>query len=83
MLIKQYNLTINLDKPTLVNTIIIKKGDHKSRRLFVLIAISGNILGMIVTFDGGISESFKNGHKLEKIENSSYEEVVKKYKHSK
>lgn len=40
-MIKPYNLIINLDKPTLVNSVIIKKGDHKSRRLIFNI-ISNN-----------------------------------------
>lgn len=41
MLVKPYNLTINLDKPTLMNNVIIKRGDHKSRRLIFNIISNG------------------------------------------
>lgn len=46
MLIKPYNLTINLDKPTLINTIVIKKGDHKSRRLIFNIISNNECIAM-------------------------------------
>lgn len=41
MLVKPYNLTINLDKPTLMNNVIVKRGDHKGKRLIFNIISNG------------------------------------------
>lgn len=44
MLVKPYNLTINLDKPTLMNNVIVKRGDYKSRRLVFNIISNGKVV---------------------------------------
>lgn len=48
--------------------------DKESKKLFVLVALSGNILGLIITMQSGIPLIYKDGYQLEKEETGSYEE---------
>ena len=52
----------------------VKSIDKESKRIFVVVALAGNVLGMLVTMDGGIPTIYENGHKLVKEETGSYEE---------
>lgn len=52
----------------------VKYIDRKSKKLFVTVALAGNVLGMIVTMESGIPVVFENGHKLAKEEAGSYEQ---------
>lgn len=52
----------------------IKSIDKESKKLFVLVAVSGNVLGMIVTMQSGIPMVYEEGHRLAKEESGSYEE---------
>lgn len=48
--------------------------DARSKRIFVIVAFSGNILGMIVTIQSGLPVIYEDGYKLEKEETGGYEE---------
>lgn len=48
--------------------------DGNGKKLFVLIALSGNILGLLVTLQNGIPEVYVDGHRLLKKESGTYEE---------
>ena len=54
----------------------IKSIDQEGKKLFVLVAVSGNVLGMIVTLQSGIPVVYEEGHKLVKEESGSYEEEL-------
>ncbi len=49
-------------------------GDSKARKLVVLVALSGNLLGMFLTMGNGRAQVYTQGHKLPKEETGSYEE---------
>ena len=44
--------------------------DSESVRLFLLVAVCGNLLGMLLTLTSGGSQVYTNGHRLEKEINS-------------
>lgn len=48
--------------------------DKKGRRLFLAVALAGNILGLLVTLESGNGSVYSNGHKLEKSADGTYEE---------
>lgn len=48
--------------------------DREGKKLFVLVVLTGNILGMILTLQNGLPVVYRDGHKLIKEENGSYEE---------
>ena len=52
----------------------IKSIDKEGKKLFILAAVSGNVLGMLVTMQSGFPVSYETGHKLVKEETGSYEE---------
>ena len=49
--------------------------DASSRKWFLAVAFLGNLLGMLLTLQKGTAVIYENGHRLEKIESGSYEEV--------
>lgn len=49
-------------------------GDAKARKLVVLVALSGNLLGMFLTMENGRTQVYTQGHRLPKEETGSYEE---------
>lgn len=48
--------------------------EKKGRRLFVIVALTGNLLGFLVTYESGSSVVFSDGHRMEKSSEESYEE---------
>ena len=52
----------------------MKSIDRESKKLFVIVAVAGNVLGMIVTMQSGIPIVYKDGHKLEKADSGTYEQ---------
>ena len=48
-------------------------GDADSRRLFVIVALAGNVMGLVLTFTDGGGQVYSEGYGLKKEENS-YEE---------
>lgn len=48
--------------------------DKRGKKLFILVACTGNFLGMFITLQSGMSEMYTEGYKLEKTENGSYEQ---------
>lgn len=48
--------------------------DKNSKKGFVLVAVLGNILGMLITWQNGLPKIYEDGYKLEKAESGSYEE---------
>lgn len=50
--------------------------DKESIRLFLLVAVCGNILGMIMTLTSGGSELYQKGHKIEKSTEGVYTEKL-------
>lgn len=48
--------------------------EKKGRRLFLIVALAGNLLGFLVTFGSGKGIVYSNGHRLEKTEDGAYEE---------
>lgn len=48
--------------------------DRESVRLFLLVAVCGNLLGMLLTLTGGGGEVYMNGHRLEKETTGAYTE---------
>lgn len=48
--------------------------DKKGRRLFLLVALTGNLLGFLVTLESGSGTIYSNGHRLEKSGDGTYEE---------
>lgn len=50
--------------------------DKESIRLFLLVAVCGNILGMIMTLTSGGSELYQKGHKIEKSVDGVYTEEL-------
>lgn len=50
--------------------------DKESIRLFLLVAVCGNILGMIMTLTSGGSELYQKGHKIEKSTEGVYTEEL-------
>ncbi len=50
-----------------------KKKNQQGRRLFVMVALCGNILGAVLTFQSGGNKIYSNGHSMKK-EEGPYEE---------
>ena len=50
--------------------------DKESVRLFLLVAICGNILGMVLTLTSGSSEVYEKGHRIEKSVDGAYTEEL-------
>ena len=50
--------------------------DKESVRLFLLVAICGNILGMVLTLTSGSSEVYEKGHRIEKSADGAYTEEL-------
>lgn len=48
--------------------------DKNGKKLFVLVAVSGNLLGLILTMQSGLPVVYEEGHKLQKEETGTYEE---------
>lgn len=48
--------------------------DSESVRLFLLVAVCGNLLGMLLTLTSGGSQVYTNGHRLEKEITGAYTE---------
>lgn len=48
--------------------------DRNGRRLFLLAAIGGNLLGMAITLGSGTAVTYTEGHRLKKEESGSYEQ---------
>lgn len=48
--------------------------DKEGRRLFLLVALAGNLLGMAVTLKSGMPKTYVRGYTMEKEETGSYEE---------
>lgn len=50
-------------------------GDKKGRQLFLLVALGGNCLGLMLTMGSGNGEVYSEGYRLEKEETGAYEEM--------
>lgn len=48
--------------------------ERKGRRLFVAVALAGNLLGLALTLQSGSSKVYSEGHQLKKEETGGYEE---------
>lgn len=48
--------------------------DSKGRRLFLAVALAGNLLGFLITFTSGGGTVYSNGHRLERTQDGDYEE---------
>lgn len=50
--------------------------DKESIRLFLIVAVCGNVLGMVLTLTSGGSELYQKGHRIEKSEDGAYTEEL-------
>ena len=50
--------------------------DKESIRLFLIVALLGNMLGMALTLTNGSSELYQKGHRIEKSEDGAYTEEL-------
>ena len=50
--------------------------DKESIRLFLIVALLGNMLGMALTLTSGSSELYQKGHRIEKSEDGAYTEEL-------
>ena len=48
--------------------------DKESLRLFLIVAVCGNLAGMAMTLTNGNSEIYQKGHRIEKSEDGAYTE---------
>lgn len=48
--------------------------DKKGRRIFLAVALAGNLLGLVITFASGEGIVYPNGYRLEKTTDGGYEE---------
>ena len=46
----------------------------EGQKLFVLVALAGNIIGMLLTFQSGGGTVYSSGYRMEKEETGAYEE---------
>ena len=49
-------------------------GNPKGQKLFILVALAGNIIGMLLTFQSGKDTVYSSGYRMEKAETGAYEE---------
>ena len=49
----------------------------EGQKLFVLVALAGNIIGMLLTFQSGGGTVYSSGYRMEKEETGAYEEKFK------
>ena len=52
-------------------------GNPGEKKLFILIALTGNIIGMLLTFQSGGDKVYSSGYRMEKEETGAYEEKFK------
>ena len=50
--------------------------DKESLRLFLIVAVCGNLAGMAMTLTNGDSEIYQKGHRIEKSEDGAYTEEL-------
>ena len=50
--------------------------DKESLRLFLIVAVCGNLAGMAMTLTNGNSEIYQKGHRIEKSEDGAYTEEL-------
>ena len=50
--------------------------DKESLRLFLIVAVCGNLVGMAMTLTNGDSEIYQKGHRIEKSEDGAYTEEL-------
>ncbi len=50
--------------------------DRKSIRLFLIVAVCGNLAGMAMTLTNGDSEIYQKGHRIEKSADGAYTEEL-------
>ena len=50
--------------------------DKESIRLFLIVAVCGNVLGMVLTLTSGSSELYQKGHRIEKSVDGAYTEEL-------
>lgn len=57
----------------------VASGSRKSgrKKLFIRIALTGNIIGMLLTFQSGGDKVYSSGYRMEKEETGAYEEKFK------
>lgn len=49
-------------------------GNAEGQKLFILVALAGNIIGMLLTFQNGGGAVYSSGYRMEKEETGAYEE---------
>ena len=49
-------------------------GNPEEKKLFIRIALTGNIIGMLLTFQSGGDKVYSSGYRMEKEETGAYEE---------
>lgn len=52
-------------------------GNPEEKKLFIRIALTGNIIGMLLTFQSGGDKVYSSGYRMEKEETGAYEEKFK------
>ena len=52
-------------------------GNPEEKKLFIWIALTGNIIGMLLTFQSGGDKVYSSGYRMEKEETGAYEEKFK------
>ena len=52
-------------------------GNPEEKKLFIRIALAGNIIGMLLTFQSGGDKVYSSGYRMEKEETGAYEEKFK------
>lgn len=48
----------------------------EGQKLFVLVALAGNIIGMLLTFQSGGGTVYSSGYRMEKEETGAYEDEI-------
>ena len=49
-------------------------GNAEGQKLFILVALAGNIIGMLLTVQSGGGTVYSSGYRMEKEETGAYEE---------